>query len=132
MEFENFSSVKAKTRRSTTCQCAVARLETTLSFRVKGTQYGPFQKPKSIGADILVGRLQAGNPSDLFVIVYTPRMKYAPARNQGRPFRFFIATRQELQAIKDPDKQQPNFRSDWVNYGGLYPYEDCRNKFPPP
>jgi hypothetical protein len=101
-------------------------------LQIKGTQYGPPKKPLGIGNDILVGKLQTGKLTDLFVIVYAPLAKYAPSANRGQPFRFFIATRQELRAIKNPGRPQPQFTSDWVRYGGIYPFEDRWDKLPQP
>jgi len=101
-------------------------------LQIKGTQYGPPKKPQGIGDDILVGKLQTGKLTDLFVIVYAPVAKYALGANRGQPFRFFIATRQELQAIKNPGKQHKQFTSDWVKYGGIYPFEDRWDKLPQP
>ncbi len=42
------------------------------------------------------------------------------------------ATRQELQAIRNPGKQQPKFTSDWVKYPGISRFEDRWDKLPQP
>jgi hypothetical protein len=68
---------------------------------VRGTELGnrvPFQVKgfKNKGSDILVGRLalNASNARDLFGIVYVS--------NPPNCFEFFIATREELDSIKNP------------------------------
>jgi len=101
-------------------------------LQIKGTQGRPPQTPQAHGPDILVGKLQTGKLTDLFVIVYTPPAAYAGGQNPGKPFRFFIATRQELQAIRNPGKQQPKFTSDWVKYPGISRFEDRWDKLPQP
>src|SRR2546426_10131379 len=101
-------------------------------LQIKGTQGRPPQKPQAHGPDTLVGKLQTGKLTDLFVIVYTPPAAYAGGQNPGKPFRFFIATRQELQAIRNPGKQQPKFTSDWVKYPGISRFEDRWDKLPQP
>src|SRR2546428_3939284 len=78
-------------------------------LQIKGTQRRPPQKPHAHGPDTLVGKLQTGNLTDLFVIVYTPPAAYAGGQNPEKLFRFFIAIRHELQAISNPRKQHQQF-----------------------
>src|SRR5580692_5470632 len=89
-------------------------------LQIKGTHYGPAKKPSkkqgAVGTVVFVGKVQGGKPTDLFIIVYTPVTKYTTTPSLGKPFLFYIATRQELQAIKNPGKQQPKFTTDWVSY----------------
>jgi hypothetical protein len=101
-------------------------------LQIKGTENGPPRNPQAAGPDILVGNLNAGKLSDIFIIVYAPFVPYASGGNPSKAFRFFIATRQELQAVKNPGKPYPKFTSDWVKYGGIYPFEDSWDKLPAP
>ena len=101
------------------------------AIQIKGSEQAPPQKPTARGPDVLVGKLAAGAPTDLYAIVYAPPLTFGPPR-KGTPFRFFIATRQELQPIKNPGKPQQNFSSDWVKYPDIHQFEDCWNKLPPP
>ncbi len=102
------------------------------AIQIKGTEQRPPQDPEARGPDILIGKLVAGGPTDLFAIVYTPAATYGAAPQPGTPFRFFIATRQELDAIKNPGKPQQSFTSDWVKYPDISPFENCWNKLPQP
>ena len=95
---------------------------------VRGTSSGnqfPIQVKgfKSRG-DVLTGKLDPGNCDELFCIVHVSK---APS-----PLEFFIATRGELNRIKNPGKPQPKFRSDWVRYRDLLGFRDAWHKLPPP
>ena len=102
------------------------------AIQIKGTGQRPPKDQDARGPDILVGRLAAGLPTDLFAIVYTPSVSYSVTPAPGTPFRFFIATRQELDAVKNSGKPQPDFTSDWVKYPDIHQFENCWNKLPQP
>ena len=120
------------TSHCTTCPFVAASRRTSLSFRLRALKADHPRSHRPTVPNILVGKLQTGKLTDLFVIVYTPPAAYAGGENPGKPFRFFIATRQELQAIRNPGKQQPKFTSDWVKYPGISRFEDRWDKLPQP
>jgi hypothetical protein len=105
---------------------------TQFAIQIKGTVQRPPKGSNARGPDVLVGKLAAGQPTDLFAIVYTPAVTYGVTPQPGMPFRFFVATRQELDAVKSPGKPQQNFTSDWVKYPDIYAFENCWNKLPFP
>ena len=121
---------------STICPCVVKLHKTHSISNIKGSQYGPAKKPTTkqgaVGTVVFVGELHDGLPTDLFIIVHTPPAKFMTTSNLGKPFLFYIATRQELQAIKNPGKPQPKVTSDWVSYRDLKQHENCWNKLPAP
>jgi hypothetical protein len=67
--------------------------------QVKGFSDPPPKNPERFGPWTLVGSLAGGEPSDLFVVVHVPR----PPEH----FRYFIATRNELDAVKNPPPAKP-------------------------
>jgi hypothetical protein len=76
-------------------------------LQVKGFGSPPPKRPGAQGTAILVRNLSKGIPSDFFALVYVP---VPPA-----PFEFFIATRRDLQNVKNlggPAKS--GFTSDWL------------------
>ena len=92
------------------------------AIQVKGFAQGP-PKRKGKGTAIIPGKLAGGDPGDFFVLVYVP--------SPPKPFEFFIATRQELQGIKNPDGPPVGtFTSDYFYYPQIAPFRDAWAKLP--
>jgi hypothetical protein len=85
---------------------------------VKGFQSRPPKKAGAWGTAILPGSLDGGNPGDFFALVYVPPTPEA--------FEFFLATRQELEGIKNRNgPAAAKFTSDWLYYPDLIQFRDA-------
>jgi|SRR5208282_564549 len=103
---------------------------TSMAIQVKGFADPPPKDPERFGPWILVGALAGGDPSDLFVVVHVPR----PPEH----FRYFIATRGELDAVKNPPPAKPRkkagepysskFSSDGVRWCDMRRFENAWDK----
>jgi hypothetical protein len=95
------------------------------ALQVKGFQSRP-KKPESAGPSIPLGQLERDQSSDFFALVYIPEAPEA--------FEFFLATRQELQEIKNSGGPATGSRSgsDYVYYRDIVRFQNSWDRLPRP
>ena len=101
-----------------------------MAIQIKGFADSPPKNEEKLGPWILVGTLAGGDPLDLYAIVYVSR----PPQH----FRYFIATRRELDAVKNRPSTKPRkkagepystkFTSDGVRWYDLRLFENAWEK----
>ena len=102
----------------------------SMAIQIKGFADPPPKDEDKLGPWILVGNLAGGDPLDLFAVVYVSR---PPER-----FRYFIATRGELEGVKNRPSVKPRkkpgepysskFSSDGVRWCDMRRFENAWEK----
>lgn len=92
------------------------------AVQVKGFQNRP-RKAEAAGTAIPLGKLDRGDSSDIFTLVYVPQSPEA--------FEFFVATRHELQGVRNSGGPPTGgFTAHYVYYRDIVSFRNSWDKLP--